>query len=97
MNPLFSLLVLCKSRLCARPFGKKRLDFHQIFLRLSDGEEMRLVRNVECIDQKVGLEYLVLPTVFLSGEFGATQSRASPLGIRTTYGAEFQTEKGRWS
>ena len=58
---------------------------------------MRLVRNVERIDQKVGLEYLVLPTVFLSGEFGATQSRASHLGIRTMYGAEFQTEKALWS
>ena len=40
---------------------------------------MRLVKSVESFDQKVGLEYLVLPTVFLSGEFGTTQSRASPL------------------
>ena len=58
---------------------------------------MRLVKSVESFDQKVGLEYLVLPTVFLSGEFGATQSRASHLGIRTMYGAEFQAEKGLWS
>jgi hypothetical protein len=60
-------------------------------------KKMRLVKSVESFDQKVGLEYLVLPTVFLSGEFGTTQSRASPLGIRTMYGAEFQTEKGGWS
>ena len=29
-------------------------------------KKMRLVKNVESFDQKVGLEYLVLPTVFLS-------------------------------
>jgi hypothetical protein len=54
-SPVF--IVLYRRAGCVPdPFGKKRLDFHHIFLRLSDGEEMRLVRNVKRIDQKVGLD-----------------------------------------
>jgi len=62
-SPVF-IVVLSKSRLCARPFGKKTTGFPLDFLGFQDGEEMRLVKSVESFDQKVGVDYLVPATVF---------------------------------
>ena len=39
-------------------FSKRTLNFHQGFLGFQDGEEVRVVKSVESIDQKVGLDYL---------------------------------------
>jgi len=44
----------------------KRLDFDRIFLGFQEGEEMRLVRNVERIDEKVGLDYLFRNCLFFN-------------------------------
>ena len=45
---------------------RKTTEFSPEVLGFQDGEEMRLVKSVERIDQQVGIAYLVPVTLFLS-------------------------------